>query len=138
MSDASRAEATGVGVEKKKASEALAETLSGSQSGAPDVREVATPSIGESGQRLDRLLDISVTVQVVLGSTRMAIGDLVKLGRGSIIPLDRRVGEPVEILVNDRTMAHGEIVMVGEGGDRIGIALTKVLGWQDGSSIRTA
>ena len=78
--------------------------------------------------RLSRLFGISVKVQVVLGSTRMAIGDLVQLGPGSVVALDQKVGEPVDILVNDRVMAHGEIVMIGEQGDRIGISLTKVHG----------
>src|SRR5580698_2214144 len=66
----------------------------------------------EGGPNLDTILRIPVVVQVVLGSASMAVANLLKLGRGAVIPLDRRIGEPVEITVNGRVVARGEVVVV--------------------------
>jgi flagellar motor switch protein FliN/FliY len=69
---------------------------------------------------------IPVSVQVVLGSATMPVSGLVKLGRGAVIPLDRRVGEPVDVVVNGRVIARGEVVVMDEGTSRFGISLTEV------------
>ena len=71
---------------------------------------------------------IPVTVKVVLGSATMPVANLTKLGRGAIIPLDRRVGEPVDVVVNGRIVARGEVVVVDEATSRFGISLTEVVG----------
>ena len=71
---------------------------------------------------------IPVTVKVVLGSATMPVANLTKLGRGAIIPLDRRVGEPVDVVVNGRVIARGEVVVVDEATSRFGISLTEVVG----------
>ncbi|HZT48559.1 MAG TPA: FliM/FliN family flagellar motor switch protein, partial [Hyphomicrobiaceae bacterium] len=60
--------------------------------------------------------------------TTMPVASLVKLGRGAVIPLDRRVGEPVDVVVNGRVVARGEVVVVDEATSRFGISLTEVVG----------
>ena len=77
---------------------------------------------------LEMVMRIPVTVQVVLGSATMPVANLVKLGRGAVVALDRRVGEPVDLVVNGRIVARGEVVVVDEDSSRFGISLTEVLG----------
>ena len=74
---------------------------------------------------------IPVTVKIVLGSATMPVANLMKLGRGAVIPLDRKVGEPVDMVVNGRVVARGEVVVVDEGSSRFGIKLTEVVGPSD-------
>ena len=83
---------------------------------------------GLAAPNLDMVMRIPVTVKIVLGSTTMPVASLVKLGRGAIIPLDRRVGEPVDVVVNGRVVARGEVVVVDEATSRFGISLTEVVG----------
>src|SRR3712207_4101014 len=64
------------------------------------------------GRNFDSILRIPVTIQVVLGSATMPVANLMKLGRGAIVPLDHRVGEPVDVVVNGRIIARGEVVVV--------------------------
>jgi flagellar motor switch protein FliN/FliY len=80
---------------------------------------------------LDMVMRIPVTVKIVLGSATMPVANLIKLSRGSVIPLDRRVGEPADVLVNGRVVARGEVVVVDEGTSRFGIKLTEVVGPAD-------
>src|SRR5690606_39861465 len=61
-----------------------------------------------SPRNLDTILRIPVVMQVVLGSATMPVANLMKLGRGAIVPLDHRVGEPVDVVVNGRVIARGE------------------------------
>ncbi len=79
-------------------------------------------------QNLNSVLRIPVTVQVVLGSALMPVSSLLKIGRGAVIALDRRVGEPVDIVVNGRTIARGELVVVEDENSRFGISLTEIVG----------
>lgn len=88
----------------------------------------AAPEVGAGGTNLDMIMRIPVTVKVVLGSATMPVANLTKLGRGAIIPLDRRVGEPVDVVVNGRVVARGEVVVVDEATSRFGISLTEVVG----------
>ncbi len=83
---------------------------------------------GAAGSNLDMIMRIPVTVKVVLGSATMPVANLTKLGRGAIIPLDRRVGEPVDVVVNGRIVARGEVVVVDEATSRFGISLTEIVG----------
>jgi flagellar motor switch protein FliN len=83
---------------------------------------------GAVGGNLDMIMRIPVTVKVVLGSATMPVANLAKLGRGAVIPLDRRVGEPVDVVVNGRVVARGEVVVVDEATSRFGISLTEVVG----------
>lgn len=89
-----------------------------------DVRE--TNSQAEYAS-LGTILSIPVTVQVVIGSTSMPVASLMKLGRGAVVPLDQRIGDPVSVVVNGRTVARGEVVVYGEDESRFGVALTEIL-----------
>ncbi|HBP87266.1 MAG TPA: flagellar motor switch protein FliN [Nitrospirales bacterium] len=75
-------------------------------------------------QNLNRILDIPLVLSAQLGNTRMLIKDLLQLGPGSIVELDKLAGEPLEVLVNERLVARGEVVMVNE---KFGIRLTDVI-----------
>ena len=97
--------------------------------------EDEAPKSGPTGREvmpgqanLEMVMRIPVTVQVVLGSATMPVANLVKLGRGAVVALDRRVGEPVDLVVNGRIVARGEVVVVDEDSSRFGISLTEVLG----------
>ncbi|MGB7916437.1 MAG: flagellar motor switch protein FliN [Rhodomicrobium sp.] len=76
---------------------------------------------------MDRVLRIPVTLKVLLGTASMPIFQLTKLGRGAVIPLDRRVGEPVDVVINGRIIARGEIVVLDEEGSRFGVTLTEMI-----------
>jgi flagellar motor switch protein FliN/FliY len=80
------------------------------------------------------VLGIPVTVDVVLGSTTMLVADLMKLGRGAILPLDGKVGDHVTIAVNGRAVARGEIVVLEDEDFRLGVSLTEVMGSASSSS----
>jgi len=82
----------------------------------------------DGGRNLDTILRIPVTIQVVLGSASMPVANLMKLGRGAIVPLDHRVGEPVDVVVNGRVIARGEVVVVEDDNARFGITLTEIVG----------
>lgn len=73
---------------------------------------------------LDAVQDIPVNISVVLGKTTMQVNQLLKLGRGAVVELDRKVGEPIDIYVNNRLVARGEVVVVE---DRIGITMTEII-----------
>ncbi len=73
---------------------------------------------------MDFLLDIPLMVSVELGRTRMLINDLLQLGQGSVIELDKLAGEPMEIYVNNRLIARGEVVVVNE---KFGVRLTDIV-----------
>jgi flagellar motor switch protein FliN/FliY len=83
--------------------------------------------LGE-GLSLDTIMRIPVTVKIVLGSASMPVAALLKLGRGALIPLDRKIGEPVDVIVNGRVVARGEVVVMDEDPSRLGISLTEVVG----------
>ena len=73
--------------------------------------------------RLDLLLDLDMSINVELGKTSMVIKDILELGRGSIIEFDKLVSEPVDVLVNGRKMAEGEVVVVDK---HFGIRITSM------------
>lgn len=77
-----------------------------------------------SVKNLDFILDIPMQVSVQLGSTKMLIRDLLQLGQGSVVELEKLAGEPLEVLVNQRLVARGEVVVVNE---KFGIRLTDVV-----------
>lgn len=83
---------------------------------------------GEDNPNLDVILDIPVTISMEVGSTEIPIRNLLQLNQGSVIELDRLAGEPLDVLVNGRLIAHGEVVMVNE---KFGIRLTDVVSQQE-------
>ncbi|WP_137863368.1 MULTISPECIES: flagellar motor switch protein FliN [unclassified Sphingomonas] len=76
------------------------------------------------GEGLEAVHDVPVRVQAVLGRARMPIGELLHLGAGTVVELDRRVGEPVDIFVNDRLIARGEVVLIDNA---LGVTLTEIV-----------
>ncbi|MEI4485514.1 flagellar motor switch protein FliN [Frigidibacter sp. MR17.14] len=79
----------------------------------------------EAGHNINAMLNVSLNVQIVLGQSRMPIAQLLTLSRGSVIELDKRIGEPVDVMINDRLVARGDLVKVGE--NRIGVTLTEIV-----------
>ncbi|MCF6234856.1 MAG: flagellar motor switch protein FliN [Gammaproteobacteria bacterium] len=73
---------------------------------------------------LDMILDIPVTIAMELGRTKISIKNLLQLNQGSVVELDRLAGEPMDVLVNNTLVAHGEVVVVNE---KFGIRLTDVV-----------
>ena len=77
-----------------------------------------------SAEYLEAVYDIPVQVSAVLGKTTMQVSQLLKLGRGAVIELDRKVGEAIDIYVNNRLVARGEVVVVE---DRLGVTMTEII-----------
>lgn len=88
----------------------------------------AKPESGQKPRHLETVLQIPVSVKVVLGSATMPVASVLKLGRGAVVPLDRKVGEPVDVVVNGRVIARGEVVVLDEDNSRFGVSLTEVIG----------
>jgi len=78
----------------------------------------------EAELTLEALYDVPVQVSVVLGKTTMQLSNILKLGRGAVIELERAVGEPIDVYVNNKIVAKGEIVIVD---NKIGVTLTEVV-----------
>ncbi|ALG74928.1 flagellar motor switch protein FliN [Azospirillum thiophilum] len=74
---------------------------------------------------MNAIYNVPVDVQVVLGRTSMLVAQLLKLGRGAVLELERKVDEPVEVLVNHRLVARGEVVIVED--QRLGVTLTEIV-----------
>jgi flagellar motor switch protein FliN/FliY len=101
------------------------EPAQGDPGGAEAIR-AAVP--GQKPRHLETVLQIPVSVKVVLGSASMPVASVLKLGRGAVVPLDRKVGEPVDVVVNGRVIARGEVVVLDEDNSRFGVSLTEVIG----------
>ena len=115
---------------KKTVSElSLDEIEGGSKKGADDDDSgwgdpSDIPDKPRSAQDLEAVYDIPVRVSAVLGKSSMQVNELLKLGRGAVVELDRKVGEAIDIYVNDRLVARGEVVVVD---DRLGITMTEII-----------
>ena len=88
---------------------------------------LATPEITSprSARDLEAVYDIPVTVSAVLGKATMQVAQLLKLGRGAVVELDRKLGEAIDIYVNNRLVARGEVVMVDD--NRLGVTMTEIV-----------
>ncbi|MBS0242879.1 MAG: flagellar motor switch protein FliN [Proteobacteria bacterium] len=82
----------------------------------------------QANYNLDVVLQLPVQVKVVLGSATMPVAALAKLGRGTVVALDRKVGDLVEVMVNGRLVARGEVVILEDDNARFGISLTEIVG----------
>ena len=96
---------------------------------ADDVQQHEFDTLQDEGSEqvkrdIDFLLDIPVEVSVQLGTTKMMIKEILQLGQGSVIELEKLAGEPMEILANNRTVARGEVVVVNE---KFGVRLTDII-----------
>ena len=85
-----------------------------------------TPGENEvgNGHSIDFLLDVPLEITVELGKTKVSVGDLLKMNQGSIVELDKLINQPLEIYVNGKLMAQGEVVVVNE---KFGIRLTTII-----------
>ena len=101
----------------------------------PDLNSADTPAIDDVAYNedeqtariaadLEAVFDVPVQVSAVLGRARMEIGDLLKLGPGTVLELDRKVGEAIDIYVNNRLVARGEVVLVE---DKLGVTMTEII-----------
>lgn len=73
---------------------------------------------------LEAVFDVPVNIAAVLGRTHMEVADLLKLDEGDVVELDRKVGEAIDIFVNNRLVARGEVVLVE---DRLGVTMTEII-----------
>jgi flagellar motor switch protein FliN/FliY len=100
----------------------------------PDIADVQAEASSETPRSastaaktaadLEHVFDVPVTVSAVLGRTRLEIASLVALGPGAILELDRRVGEPIDVFVNNRLVARGEVVLIDE---KLGVTMTEIV-----------
>ncbi len=98
------------------------------QAYAADAAAVVTggdpDSVTRSAADLEAVFDVPVQVSAVLGRARMDVGALLKLGPGAVLELDRKVGEAIDIYVNNRLVARGEVVLVE---DKLGVTMTEII-----------
>jgi flagellar motor switch protein FliN/FliY len=80
--------------------------------------------VGAATERLSAVYDIPVQLAAVLGRASMPVNQLLRLGRGAVVELDRKVGEPIDIYVNNRLVARGEVLIVD---DHLGITMTEII-----------
>ena len=89
-----------------------------------DIMDDMESSLPQGAQDLEAVYDIPVQVSAVLGKATMQVSQLLKLGRGAIVELDRKVGEAIDIYVNNRLVARGEVVVVE---DKLGVTMTEII-----------
>jgi len=90
----------------------------------PEINSDMLPDGPRSARDLEAVYDIPVRVSAVLGKATMQVNQLLKLGRGAVVELDRKVGEAIDIYVNNRLVARGEVVVVE---DRLGVTMTEII-----------
>ena len=109
--------------------EAVASMAEGGGGGTAAAQTMMRPGGGggaaSGGAELGAVYDIPVQVSAVLGRATMQVSQLLKLGRGAVVELDRKLGEAVDIYVNNRLVARGEVVMVDD--NRLGVTMTEIV-----------
>ena len=94
--------------------------------GVPPGPDAAAAAAGaQERDEMRAIFNVPVNVQVVLGRTQMPVSQLLKLGRGAVVELNRKVGEAVDVYVNDRLIARGEVVIVDDG--NLGVTMTEIV-----------
>ena len=92
---------------------------------AEDVSAMPDPGgVARGAADLEAVFDVPVQVSAVLGRAKMDVGDLLNLGPGAVLELDRKVGEAIDIYVNNRLVARGEVVLVEE---KLGVTMTEII-----------
>ncbi|WP_371410323.1 flagellar motor switch protein FliN [Bartonella sp. 1-1C] len=81
----------------------------------------------DTSSNTELIMSIPVEVQVVLGSTTMPVATLMDLGRGAVITLDKQIGDPIDIVVNGRIIARGEVIVLEDDPSRFGVSLTEII-----------
>lgn len=105
--------------------ELVTDVIGGDEASVPILGAKGTVEDGVHGAAdLEAVYDIPVQVSAVLGKTKMEVSQLLKLGRGAVVELDRKVGEAIDIYVNNRLVARGEVVVVD---DRLGVTMTEII-----------
>ncbi len=100
------------------------QSMTDSTTSRPSFAELSPSSVSTGEVSITALLDLSLPVSIELGRTKMTVQEILRLGRGSVIQLDRLAGEPIDIYVGDRRFAEGEVVVIDE---HFGIRITRVL-----------
>jgi len=102
--------------------------LAGEDAAVPEPVPEAAAAIAEANTRgaadLEAVFDVPVQVSAVLGRAHMDVGELLNLGPGTVLELDRKVGEAIDIYVNNRLVARGEVVLVE---DKLGVTMTEII-----------
>jgi flagellar motor switch protein FliN/FliY len=91
---------------------------------SPDFAELGTGVANNSEVPLAMLMDLTLPLSIELGRTRMTVQDILRLGRGSVVQLERLAGEPIDLYVADRRFAEGEVVVLGE---HFGVRITRII-----------
>jgi flagellar motor switch protein FliN/FliY len=91
---------------------------------APQFTDFEQTMLNSSEVPISMLLDLTLPISIELGRTTMTVQELLRLGRGSVIQLDRLAGEPIDIYVGDRRFAEGEVVVLGE---HFGVRITRIV-----------
>ncbi|MDZ4843313.1 MAG: FliM/FliN family flagellar motor switch protein [Hyphomicrobium aestuarii] len=105
--------------------ESIAQMRSAAEGSLGDPLRGASDDWGARGH--EAIMRIPVSVQIVLGAVRIPVSKLMGMTRGSIIPLDRKIGDLVDVVVNDRIVARGEVVVIDEATDKFGVAVREVV-----------
>ncbi len=113
-----------MGEEKEKVEEKEASEVQPDEADEMDLKEMEESVAESESQSLDFLLDVPLEISVELGRTKLQIGELLKLGQGSVVELEKLTSEPVDIYVNHKLMGHGEVVVVNE---KFGVRLTNIV-----------
>ncbi|WP_332658456.1 flagellar motor switch protein FliN [Brevundimonas sp.] len=92
---------------------------------------VADEAFDKTASDLAPVFDVPVNISAVLGKAHMSVAQLLKLNRGSVLQLDRKVGEAIDIFVNNRLVARGEVVVVE---DRLGVTMTEIIKTEDSNA----
>lgn len=107
----------------KAAGQPTDESASAVDAQPPQLTDFVQPSLGTTEVPIDMLLDLTLPVSIELGRTSMTVQEILRLGRGSVVQLDRLAGEPIDIYVGDRRFAEGEVVVLGE---HFGVRITRI------------
>lgn len=91
---------------------------------SPTADEGQEEGEGHNAADLEAVFDVPVNVSAILGKANMEVSELLRLGRGAVVELDRKVGEAIDIYVNNRLVARGEVVVVE---DRLGVTMTEII-----------
>jgi flagellar motor switch protein FliN/FliY len=104
--------------------DALTDGRAVAQGQSPELAELGPGVVNNAEVPLAMLMDLTLPLSIELGRTRMTVQDILRLGRGSVVQLERLAGEPIDIYVSDRRFAEGEVVVLGE---HFGVRITRII-----------
>jgi flagellar motor switch protein FliN/FliY len=104
--------------------------VSNQDAGATPPSNDYSAAVAQPPASLDTLLDMSLPVSIEFGRTSLTVQDVLALSTGSVIQLERMVGEPIDVFVSDRKLAEGEVVVIGE---HFGVRITRIIADQEGN-----